>query len=178
MLSKTIHRLGLSLLASTVAGLASAQQAGTYAGTSADGQNISFTVGTDTNTGALMITGFQFGLTANCNPGAFTFNTGWGLGADGTGADIVGKSVTYHNSYAYVDVIAPIHFGAAGAASGFITSYTPTFVPVSSGAPKKAAFCTSARQTFTATLGTSSSQAPAAVQGVTFGGQRYRKAAP
>ena len=46
---------GAAMIAAVIATPASAQVAGVYTGTSADGQNITFTVGTDTNTGDLAL---------------------------------------------------------------------------------------------------------------------------
>ena len=67
MLSKSCV-LALSLgSAMALSHAALAQQAGTYSGTMADGTNISFTIGTDSNTGALQVraTGLVVGRLAS-----------------------------------------------------------------------------------------------------------------
>ena len=123
-----------------------AWKAGTYEGTSADGQDIKFVVGTDSTSGKLQILSFNFGITAPCYPGTYTFQTAWGFG--GNGVDLTTAKTTYTYSFGYVYMIASITYGPGGA-TGTITSYTPTFAPVISGHPKKSVFCTSPKQSFT-----------------------------
>jgi hypothetical protein len=155
------NKLGLVaalLCAGTMAPAARAQQAGTYSGTSADGQNVSFVVGTDSNTGKLQITSFNLGITAPCHPGSYTYSTAWGVGGDGK--DLTSHSTTYTYSFGYLYLVASMKFTSAGA-TGKITSYTPTFAPVNSGHPKKSVFCKSPQQGFTTTYAATSSVASA-----------------
>ena len=157
-----------------LAGAASAQQAGTYAGTATDGSTISFTVSTDTATGALQITAFGFSFNDTCSPGGFTFSSGWGL--PGQSGDLTGSKTTYNFSFAYVDVTATINFSGS-TASGTITNVTPTFVPpATSGAtPKKAAFCSSKKQAYTASISSGSAPPDAKrVQGYAYMGTTHR----
>ena len=139
------------LAAACLANAASAQEAGTYSGTAADGSTISFVVATDTATGKLQITAFNFGFADTCSPGAFAFNSGWGL--PGQSVDLKGAKTVYKFDFPYVDVTATIDFSGSSA-SGTITNVTPTLVaPAVSGAmSRKAAFCHSAKQSYTATV--------------------------
>jgi hypothetical protein len=129
---------------------AAAQMVGTYTGTSADGQNISITIGTDSSTGLLQVQGWNYGIASTCTGGT-TFNTGWGFGPDGTGTDLNGATGTYKNSFSYVYVTSTFRF-VRNEIIGTLASYTPTFAPVASGRPTKAIFCTSKNQKFTATF--------------------------
>ena len=167
--------LAAAIVAGTcLAGAASAQQAGTYAGTTADGSTINFTVATDTATGALQITAFGFSFKDTCSPGGFTFDSGWGL--PGQPGDLTGSTTTYTFSFAYVDVTATIVFSGSSA-KGTITNVTPTFVPpaISGAAPKKAAFCSSKKQAYTASISSGSAPPDAKlVQGYVYAGSTRR----
>ena len=146
-----ISRLTFVLAAMAVSHAALAQQAGTYSGTAKDGSNISFTIGMDTTTGALQVTGVGIGLIDTCNPGGFTYNTGWGLGGDGT--DLTGSTGAYNFSYGYLYVTATLKF-SGNTLTGTVENATPTLVEPASGSgePKKVAYCSSRKQTFKATL--------------------------
>ncbi len=128
---------------------AHAQTAGTYSGTQANGANLSVTVGMDPNNGALAITALNVGIIGDCNPGTTTVNTSWGLGLN---QDLTGRSakVVYSFNYLYTEVSLKF---SGSSVTGTVTSYTPIFASVDSGRPKKAVFCTSPKQSFTATLG-------------------------
>ena len=138
--------------AACFANAASAQQAGTYSGTIADGSTISFTLGADSSTGSLQVQSFNFNFKDACSPGAFTFDSGWGLG--GNGPDITGSKSTYTYSFGYLYMTATMKFSGSGV-TGTILNATPTFVaPTTAGSePKKAAYCSSKKQTYSATLG-------------------------
>jgi hypothetical protein len=144
--------------------VALAWEAGTYSGTSADGQNFSFIVGT-AGDGALQIQSVNLGITATCNPGGTTFMTGWGLGGNGVDLSTAKTTYLFNGPYLYLTVAIAFKPGNPATATGTITSYTPTFKPLtdgSTGRPKKAVFCTSAKQSFTTTF---SETIPAAVTG-------------
>ena len=128
---------------------ACAQTAGTYTGSQANGANLSVTVGTDPNNGSLAITALGVGIIGSCTPGTTTVNTGWGLGLT---QDLTGSSakVTYSFDYFYTQLT--LNF-SGNTVTGTVTSYTPIFAAVNSGRPKKAVFCTSPKQSFSATLG-------------------------
>ena len=170
------YTLAATILAGAcLAGAASAQQAGTYSGTATDGTNISFTIGTDSATGALQVTAVGIGLSDTCNPGAFTYNTGWGLGGDGT--DLNGSKGTYTSSFGYLYVAATLSFSGT-TLKGTVENATPTFVAPTSGTgePKKAAYCSSKKQTYTATLQTSGdTQAASRPHAVFYGGTVVRR---
>jgi hypothetical protein len=157
-MTKLLQACSLATLAIALAGPAAAQVVGTYTGTQANGQGISITVGTDTNTNSLAITNVGLGFTGTCRPGGSTFNTGWGLG--GT-QDFTGNTVDYLYSFGYFYTTGKFTFhNSSNTVTGYITSVTPTFAPVNSGAPTKSVFCVAGRQTFTATLGTSAKVTP------------------
>ena len=130
---------------------ASAQQAGVYSGTAQDGSNISFTIGTDSSTGNLQVTSAGIGLIDTCKPGGFTLYTGWGLGGDGT--DLTGNTGTYTYSFGYLYVAATLKF-KGDTLTGTVENASPTLIEPASGSgePKKAAYCSSKKQSFTATL--------------------------
>ena len=148
---------------------ASAQQVGPYTGTPEDGSSISFTIGTDSATGAMQVTAAGISFTDTCNPGAFSYSTGWGLGGDGT--DLSGNKGTYTTSFGYLYESATLVFSGS-TLKGTVVNATPTLVAPASGSgkPIRAAYCTSKRQTYTATLQeTASSQAAARPHAVFYG---------
>ena len=169
------YTLAAGILAGAcLAGAASAQQAGTYAGTAADGSSISFAVTADAATGGLQITAFNFGFSDTCSPGAFTFNSGWGL--PGQSSDLTGPKTIYNFSFAYVDVTATIDFKGT-TATGTITNVTPTFAPpaAAGGTPKKAAFCSSKKQTYMASISSGAALPDTRrVQGTVYAGNTRR----
>lgn len=130
----------ISLLLS--AGTAQAQKAGTYAGTSDDGGNISVTVtGTTPNfTLANMNVNFQ----AHCTHPSRTANEGWGFFL---GQAIVDGENDFHSANDYYDIRGSLHFTGPKTIKGTITSVTAVFVP-GDNPPVKAQFCKSAKQPF------------------------------
>jgi hypothetical protein len=146
---------GAAMIAAVIAAPASAQVAGVYAGTSADGQNISFTVGTDPNTGdlALISAGISFSAPCRGDTG-FVLNTSWGFGltADITNGEV---QVTQIDNYFYFQFA--LKFSADGqSAAGKILSISPTLYPLTNPPPKawptSALFCVSPEQTMSLTL--------------------------
>ena len=136
--------------AATLAGPAAAQVAGTYSGTSADGNGISFTVATDPNTGALAVTGASVGFSAPCkgNVGV-TLNTGWGYGLL---ADISNGQVSNVSQSTYFDIAFNLTFSSDGqSATGQIETVSPDLYYVGDKA-KKALLCTSKKQAMTLSL--------------------------
>jgi hypothetical protein len=147
--------IGLCAVTALTAGTARAQAVGSYAGTQQNGQDINFTVTTDTNTGNPEITAVGFGIAATCTNGS-TVNTGLGTGAS---TDIVdGKATIKFDNYEYYFVLA-VKFGAGNTATGSLTVDLAALV-ASSGPPKKAVLCRTGKQSFTASL--SSQDRPAA----------------
>jgi hypothetical protein len=133
----------------------SAQQAGTYAGTSADGQNVSFTVGLDGNN-VLAVTGASIGFQAPCKGGtAPTLYSGWGFGAD---AVITSHKAVMTAPDPYFYIVATLKFSGSNV-TGSIQTRTPYLDPGHTP-PNVADFCESPSQAFSATLGTGPS-APA-----------------
>ncbi len=169
------YTLALGLVTSlALSHAASAQQAGFYQGTSADGSNIQFTIGTDSATGNLQVTAVGISLADACNPGAFAYNTAWGLGGDGT--DLTGNKGTFTSSFGYLYVNATLTF-VGTTVKGTVENATPTLVATSSGTgePTKAAYCKSKRQTYTATLQTTAdAQAAARPRAVLYGATTIR----
>jgi hypothetical protein len=137
------------ILAAALATPAAAQEAGIYAGTSADGVGIQFTVSTDPNTGDLALTSAGIGFSAPCKNSTDVLNTGWGFGLT---ADIVNSKVTYEAIDNYFVFDFSLTFSSDGqTATGTITSYSPTVTPLTDK-PKKALFCVSPKQTMSLTL--------------------------
>ncbi len=137
-------------LAAAVASPAAAQVAGTYSGTSADGNSVSFVVGSDPSNGDLALTSASIGFSALCSDGS-TLNAGIGFGFYPL-ADIVNHRTTSRGGGNYNTTDLSLTFSADGqTANGFIYSVSPTLSPVGP-APKKALICKSARQPMGLTL--------------------------
>lgn len=150
------------ILAAALATPAAAQVAGTYAGTSADGVGINFTVGTDSSNGDLALTGAGIGFSAPCKNSTYVLNTGWGFGLT---ADIVNRKVKYVAIDNYFVFTFNLTFSADGqSATGEITSVSPTVTPVSNK-PKKALFCELPKQGMTLTLQPASARVSPGIKG-------------
>jgi hypothetical protein len=143
---KTLAFAALCAMAWSTAG--QAQQAGTYSGTSADGEPLSFIVGTDFNTGNLAVLGATVSFYAPCRSQGNPVNTTWGFGFT---QDIKnGKaSLSYTDTY-YFYITANFVFNGT-AVTGSITSRTATFVP-GNPVPNKAQYCIAPKQAFSANL--------------------------
>jgi hypothetical protein len=143
---------------------AAAQQAGTYSGTSADGQFVNFTVGTDTNTNNLAVLEAGVNFDAACNGGYPDLIQSWGLGFT---QDIANRKadVVFDGQDIYVS--ANMAFSKDGTTvSGTINTRVVSFAPAT-GAPNKSEFCQSARQAFTATFQSGAAKTPPLANGET-----------
>ena len=124
---------------------AMAQLAGTYLGTSADGNTISMVV-TESG-GVFTATTVNVGFVASCNVPGSTVSEGWGFSLNQpfvSGA----LNFTSHNDYYYI--FGKAHFSGNTVIKGVITSLTATFAPGSTP-PIKSQFCKSPNQAFTLT---------------------------
>jgi hypothetical protein len=140
----SIFTAGL-LSALCAAGAAQAQSAGSFSGTSADGNTVSLTV---TQSGSTFtVTGMNVGFMADCKRTGNVATEGWGFFL---GDDISSGATNYtsHNDYYYIT--GSMHFSGGNTIKGVITSYTATFVP-GAAPPAQAQFCTSPHQAFTLT---------------------------
>jgi hypothetical protein len=127
---------------------AAAQVAGTYSGTTADGNGVSFTVATDPNTGLLAVTGAGIGFSDMCRDGS-TLNTGWGYGLN---QDIVARKVSNTTAGSYFTITFNLTFAPNGqSATGRIASFSPTLNPVGPH-PTSALYCKSPMQSMSVTL--------------------------
>jgi hypothetical protein len=133
-----------------------AQQAGTYSGTSADGEPVSFIVGTDFNTGKLAVLGATVSFYAPCRSPSNPVDTTWGFGFT---QDIVsGKaSFSYSDQY-YFYITANFVFNGTDV-TGSITSRTSSFVS-GNGVPARAVYCMSPKQAFSANFGSDAKTPP------------------
>jgi hypothetical protein len=124
---------------------ASAQQAGTYSGTSADGGNITMIV-TESG-GVFTATTMNVGFVASCNIPGNTVSEGWGFLLN---QPFVSGAMDFlsHNDYYYI--LGKAHFSGNTVIKGVITSLTATFAPGSTP-PIKSQFCKSPNQAFTLT---------------------------
>ncbi len=137
---------------------AEAQKAGTYYGTSANGQFLDFTVGTDTNTNSLAVMGAGINFDAVCSGGNPNMQSSWGLGFT---QDIAARKAAVVFGGQDIYVTANLVFSSNGdTVTGNITTRSVAFAP-STGAPTKAEYCISPRQAFTATLSTTTAKPPA-----------------
>jgi hypothetical protein len=127
---------------------AAAQVAGAYAGTTADGNGVSFTVATDPDTGVLAVTGAGVGFSDLCRDGS-TLNEGWGYGLM---QDISARKVANITAGPYFTISFNMTFSGNGqTATGRITSYSPSLSPIGPS-PTKALWCKSLNQGMTLTL--------------------------
>ena len=125
---------------------AQAQKAGTYAGTSVDGGNISVTVtGSSPN---FTLSNMNVNFQAHCTHPARTANEGWGFFL---GQAIVSGDNNFHSGNDYYDIHGALHFPSNNKIKGTITSVTAVFVP-GANPPIKSQFCKSAQQGFTLTF--------------------------
>ncbi len=139
-----------AIIAAVLATPAAAQEVGTYTGTSADGQSLTFVVGNDTATGYLALTSAGISFSAPCRNSTVVFNSGWGL--EFTQDIIDRKTGRFSETDNYFTFDLRLVFALDGqTATGTITTYSPTLDPVGSR-PTKALFCESPEQTLTLTL--------------------------
>jgi hypothetical protein len=144
----------------------SAQQAGTYTGTSSDGQSVSFTVGLDGNS-VLAVTGAGISYEAPCKGGsAPTLSTAWGFGTD---AVITAHRATMTAADPFFYIVADMKFSGS-TVTGSITTRSPYLDPANTP-PVRADYCISPKQAFSATLGGTGPDAPALPPG-TMGHQQ------
>jgi hypothetical protein len=129
--------------------IASAQQVGTYNGTTADGNSVSFVVGFDAVNNVDEITGATIGFSATCSTGDVTNQT-WGFGV---GEDIIAGRASFAADNDYFDIYAPagVAFHGTQTVTGHLISRTAIFK--TQGPPATGAqYCISPSQTFTATF--------------------------
>jgi hypothetical protein len=89
--------------------------AGTYAGTSTDGNSVQFVVGTDTNNGEMAVTAATIFFSAPYANSTYVLDTGWGIG---TLADInANNRVTIEVDGGYYAFTIGLHFAEDGQAS-------------------------------------------------------------
>src|SRR5471032_1019850 len=153
-----INACGAAIIAAALATPAMAQVAGTYAGTSTDGNAVKFVVGTDSTTGEFAVTSASIVFSAPCKNSTYVLNTGWGFA---TLADINrARSVVIaaHDNFFRFNIA--LDFASDGqSATGTILSTSPTLFPVGPK-PTHALICTSPKQNLTLTLQSSSGAAP------------------
>jgi hypothetical protein len=131
-------------------GSASAQAVGTYVGTSADNNRVSFTVTKDSTTHKLMITGASIAYTAPCPSGFPTVNSGIGFGPNVVIASKHAKYVGSLPSY-FFESFTLTFDTSNNTISGTVTSVTPQ-LQQRTGIPTRSYTCTSPTQSLTATL--------------------------
>lgn len=136
------------LCAMTLSSPGSAQTAGTYSGSSADGQTVSFTVGLDGDS-RLAVTSASVGFEAPCKGGtAPTLSSGWGFGSD---AVITNHRATLIAPDPFFYITATLKF-TGSTVTGLITTRAPYLDPGHTP-PNRADFCESPLQAYSATLG-------------------------
>ena len=141
------------------AGTASAQMAGTYSGTTADGNSVSFTVSTD-GSGVLAVTSALIFFSAQCDFGGPVLNEGEGFGLDAQASGGRASAVFSIPSF-YTDLT--FAFSQNGqTARGTVTTVAPDLEPYTSR-PTKSYTCTSPRQDMTLTYQSNAASAVPAV---------------
>jgi hypothetical protein len=148
------------IVAAALATPAMAQVAGTYGGTSADGNSLTFVVATDPNTGDLAVTSATIFFTAPCKNSSYVLNTGWGFGLN---SDIKDGKVKITSNDNYFSFHIGLDFASDGqSATGEIVSTSPTLTPVGPK-PTHALICTSPKQDLSLTLQADADAAQSAV---------------
>jgi hypothetical protein len=147
---KIIHILGsaAAILGVVIPMNAWAQQVGVYNGTTADGDNVSFTVGLDNNND-LAITGAGISFTATCAATGDIVNEDWGFGTDEV---ISGTRAPFAAGDEYFYIFAPGTVLFHGSQlTGHLNSRTAIF-RTNTTPPGGAQYCISPTQSFTATF--------------------------
>ncbi len=155
---------------------AAAQTVGTYTGTTADGQGVSFTVTQDSASGDYSITGENISFSAPCANSTVTLNTAWGTGYTVPITNHVAK-LALQDSYFFFS--GTLHF-TGNTLSGTLASTSPNLNYNGNNKPTKALFCVSPAQAVSATLTTTSADMQAKAAGpkaVLFGSSSTRQAA-
>jgi len=146
---KILSVYAAAIIAAAIATPASAQEIGTYTGTSADGQGLTFEVGTDPNNGDPQLINATIFFSAPCKNNSYVLDTGWGFGLSN---DIVKRKVKFVTSDNYFTFTVDLTFATDGqTATGTIESVAPTLYKVGAH-PKEALICTSPSQALSLTL--------------------------
>jgi hypothetical protein len=131
-------------------GSASAQQFGTYSGSTSQDQTFSLTVGDDGN-GNPMLTGVTIWWLSTCSKSGAGRTTAWGVGAF---QPIVGGAVTYEFRSNSLYEKFKIQFDpATGGVSGSFMGHTPEFVDITTSTTK-VELCNSGKVTFSGAMQT------------------------
>ncbi len=142
---------GLTIAAGSIGLLlpltASAQQVGTYTGTSATGQTVTVTVGLDAGTGQYQLTEIDGGITENCAKGDNP-QVGWGWGFQ-MGQDFSGTLVTNTLYTSTLYVKTTLKFVGTDTIKGQFVSSAPSFVVSSTVPPTQIQLCHSGKVPFT-----------------------------
>ncbi len=146
------------LLAAFASTAAVAQVAGTYTGSTADGESVSFTVTQDSASGTFSVTGENISFSAPCKNSTTTLNTAWGTGSTVPITNHVAK-LALQDSYFFFS--GTLRF-TGSTMSGMLASTSPDLIFNAAGHPTKALYCVSPAQSVTATLTAAGSNAPAA----------------
>ena len=172
-MNRLLATLPVALAAIAAASTASAGAlAGTYMGTSADGNGVTVVVATDTN-GVLAATSATVFFSAFCSRDGSTLNTGWGYGTD---QPITGRRVANVTASNYFTISYHLTFSVDGqTATGTIASISPTLTPVGPK-PTKALFCRSASQAVTLTRQPGPARVVPPAQGAIFLGKMVHSA--
>jgi hypothetical protein len=149
------RRFGVFLSAICAVGIAfpaAAQQAGTYSGVTADGNPISFSLGSDPNTGKLELTSLNVTFKAECAATGTSITKGYYIGL-ATGTDVRKGKVSYvYRADPQIYIGTTIDFPNKTTATGSTGSRIALLVP--GNPPSKAQLCVSQRQAFQATFQT------------------------
>lgn len=124
-----------------------AQKAGTYSGTTDDGNSVSFTV--VDNGGTFEMTSASINFTDTCKHPDGTANEGWGFFV---GRNISsGGKVSFISQNDYYYILAKLRFVSDSKIRGSLISRTAVFVP-GADPPTAAYFCSAAKQDLVATF--------------------------
>jgi hypothetical protein len=131
---------GTAVLAATLAAPASAQVAGVYTGTTANGEYVTFTVSTDPTTGNLAVAGGELDVTARCKDSMY-----------GAG-DIVDGQFAFSTYANAIVASVTLDFASDGqSATGTSKTIVPTLWPVDPN-PIRGLICSTGTQSLSVTL--------------------------
>lgn len=120
---------GTAVLAATLAAPASAQVAGVYTGTTANGEYVTFTVSTDPTTGNLAVAGGELDVTARCKDSMYVYDSGWAFDNPAGAGDIVDGQFAFSTYANAIVASVTLDFASDGQSA---TGTSKTIVPTQS----------------------------------------------
>ena len=143
---------GTAVLAATLAAPASAQVAGVYTGTTANGEYVTFTVSTDPTTGNLAVAGGELDVVARCKDSMYVYDSGWAFDNPAGAGDIIDGQFAFSTYANAIVASVTLDFASDGqSATGTSKTIVPTLWPVDPN-PIRGLICSTGTQSLSVTL--------------------------